>query len=108
MSDDRLGIAAAAAEAGVSVDMIRRHVRSGALRAYRPGGGRRIVILREDLLEWAFGEDRAVAPIPPRAQLRVAGDEAEVATPRRAAADRSRRPAKAGSVERLLEIERRA
>jgi hypothetical protein len=43
---DRLSADGAAVAAGVSVDTIRRAYRSGALRAFRPGGARRIVILR--------------------------------------------------------------
>jgi excisionase family DNA binding protein len=65
---DRLSVEAAAAEAGVSVDTIRRAYRSGALRAFRPGGARRIVIRREDLQSWAFSDEHLVTGPP--AQLR--------------------------------------
>jgi excisionase family DNA binding protein len=49
LQTDRLSVEIAAAAAGVSMDTIRRAYRSGALRAFRPGGTRRIVILRDDL-----------------------------------------------------------
>jgi excisionase family DNA binding protein len=50
--------------AGVSVDTIRRAYRSGALPAFRPGGARRIVILREDLQAWAFSDEHLVTGPP--------------------------------------------
>jgi excisionase family DNA binding protein len=100
---DRLSVDGAAAEAGVSVDTIRRAYRSGALRAFRPGGARRIVILREDLQAWAFGDEHLVTG--PAGQLRPATDEPAVIS-RRAVRPRSARDATAGSVERLREIER--
>jgi len=100
---DRLSVDAAAAEAGVSVDTIRRAYRSGALRAFRPGGARRIVILPEDLRAWAFSDEHLVTG--PSAQLRPATD-APVVISRRVVRQRSRRDAVAGSVERLREIER--
>jgi excisionase family DNA binding protein len=102
---DRLSVDAAAAEAGVSVDTIRRAYRSGALRAFRPGGARRIVILREDLQSWAFGDEHLVTG--PAAQLRPPTDAPAVIS-RRAVRQRARRDAVAGSVERLREIERSA
>jgi len=99
---DQLSVDAAAAEAGVSVDTIRRAYRSGALRAFRPGGTRRIVILREDLRAWAFSDKHLVAGAS-GAQLRPPADEPTV---RRAVHPRSRPDAAAGSVERLRQIER--
>lgn len=102
----RLGVEAAAAEAGVSVDTIRRAYRSGALRAFRPGGGRRIVIRHEDLQEWAFGEEHIVAAVPPPAQL-CSIDTDNAASARASKRRRSREASEPGSVERLLEIERR-
>lgn len=103
---DRLSVDGAAAEAGVSVDTIRRAYRSGALRAFRPGGTRRIVILRDDLQAWAFSDEHLVTG--PAAQLRPATDAPAVIS-RRAVRQRSaRRDAAAGSVERLCEIERSA
>jgi excisionase family DNA binding protein len=102
---DRLSVDGAAAEAGVSVDTIRRAYRSGALRAFRPGGTRRIVILREDLQAWAFGAEHLVTDRG--AQLRPATD-APAAISRRAVRQRPRRDAAAGSVERLRQIERSA
>ncbi|MGH2941187.1 MAG: helix-turn-helix domain-containing protein [Solirubrobacteraceae bacterium] len=101
---DRLSVDAAAAEAGVSVDTIRRAYRSGALRAFRPGGTRRIVILREDLRAWAFSDQHLVAHSP-AAQLRPPGDEP---VSRYAVRPRPRLETAAGSVERLREIERSA
>jgi excisionase family DNA binding protein len=103
---DRLSVDAAAAEAGVSVDTIRRAYRSGALRAFRPGGARRIVILRDDLQAWAFSDEHLVTG-GPGAQLRPATDAPAVIS-RRAVLQRARRDATAGSVERLREIERSA
>ncbi|MEA2131972.1 MAG: Helix-turn-helix domain [Solirubrobacteraceae bacterium] len=100
---DRLSVDGAAAEAGVSVDTIRRAYRSGALRAFRPGGTRRIVILREDLQAWAFSDEHLVTS--PAAQLRPTTD-APAAISRRMARQRARRDATAGSIERLREIER--
>lgn len=96
---DRLSVDAAAAEAGVSVDTIRRAYRSGALRAFRPGGTRRIVILRDDLRAWAFCDEHLVSRAL-RPQLRPTAD-APVVMARRLGRD----PA-AGSIERLCEIER--
>jgi excisionase family DNA binding protein len=101
----RLGAEEAAAEAGVSVDTIRRAYRSGALRAFRPGGARRIVIRLEDLHAWAFGEERAVSPVRSPAQLRPPVDQPAVAS-HGPARQHSRRVSAAGSVERLREIER--
>jgi excisionase family DNA binding protein len=104
LQTDRLSVEAAATEAGVSVDTIRRAYRSGALRAFRPGGTRRIVIRREDLQAWAFGDEHLVAGAL-GGQLRpVAGEP--VVTSRRAARPRSRRSAVVGSVERLRQMER--
>jgi excisionase family DNA binding protein len=103
---DRLSVDEAAAEAGVSVDTIRRAYRSGALRAFRPGGTRRIVILRDDLCAWAFSDKHLVAR-DPGAQLRPPADEPGV-IPHRAVRQRARHDATAGSVERLREIERSA
>ena len=100
---DRLSVDGAAAEAGVSVDTIRRAYRSGALPAFRPGGTRRIVILREDLQAWAFGDEHLVARGP--TQLRPTAD-VRVVLSRRALQQRARHHAAAGSVERLCEIER--
>jgi excisionase family DNA binding protein len=102
---DRLSVDAAATEAGVSVDTIRRAYRSGALRAFRPGGARRIVILREDLRAWAFSDEHLVTSPP--AQVRPVTD-APAVIPRRAVRQRARRAATAGSVDRLREIERSA
>jgi excisionase family DNA binding protein len=99
---DRLSVDAAAAEAGVSVDTIRRAYRSGTLRAFRPGGTRRIVILREDLQAWAFSDEHLVTG--PAAQLRPTTDAPAVIS-RRAVRQRARR-ATAGSIDRLREIER--
>jgi excisionase family DNA binding protein len=101
---DRLSVDEAAAEAGVSVDTIRRAYRSGALRAFRPGGTRRIVILRDDLRAWAFSDKHLVAR-DAGAQLRPPADEPGV-IPHRAVRHRSRPDTAAGSVERLREIER--
>jgi excisionase family DNA binding protein len=101
---DRLSVDGAAAEAGVSVDTIRRAYQSGALRAFRPGGTRRIVILREDLQAWAFSDEHLVTS--PAAQLRPTTD-APAAISRGGVRQRSaRRDATAGSVDRLREIER--
>jgi excisionase family DNA binding protein len=100
---DRLSVDGAAVAAGVSVDTIRRAYRSGALRAFRPGGARRIVILREDLQAWAFGDEHLVTG--PAARLRPATDAPAVIS-RRMVRQRARREATAGSVERLREIER--
>jgi excisionase family DNA binding protein len=102
---ERLSVDAAAAEAGVSVDTIRRAYRSGALRAFRPGGARRIVILREDLQSWAFSDEHLVTG--PAAQLRPTTDAPAVIS-RRAVRQRARHNAAVGSVERLCEIERSA
>ena len=104
LQTDRLSVETAAAAAGVSVDTIRRAYRSGALRAFRPGGTRRIVILREDLQAWAFSDEHLVAQ-GPGAQLRPAADVPLVMS-RRAVRQRPGRDAAAGSVERLREIER--
>jgi excisionase family DNA binding protein len=104
LQTDRLSVEAAAAAAGVSVDTIRRAYRSGALRAFRPGGTRRIVILRDDLQAWAFADEHLVAG-GPGAQLRPTTD-VPVVMSRRAVRQRSGRDAAAGSVERLREIER--
>jgi len=101
---DRLSVDGAAAEAGVSVDTIRRAYRSGALRAFRPGGTRRIVILREDLRAWAFSDKHLVARAS-GAQLRPTTNEP---ISRRTVRHRARPDAAAGSVERLREIERSA
>jgi excisionase family DNA binding protein len=101
---DRLSVGAAAAAAGVSVDTIRRAYRSGALRAFRPGGTRRIVILREDLQAWAFADEHLVAQ-GPGAKLRPTTD-VSVVVARRGMRQRPGRAATAGSVERLREIER--
>jgi excisionase family DNA binding protein len=102
---DRLSVDAAAAEAGVSVDTIRRAYRSGALRAFRPGGTRRIVILREDLQSWAFSDEHLVTG--PGAQLRPTSDAPGVIA-RCAVRQRARRDTTAGSADRLREIERSA
>jgi excisionase family DNA binding protein len=99
LQTDRLSVEAAAAEAGVSVDTIRRAYRSGSLLAFRPGGTRRIVIRREDLQAWAFADEHLVAR-GSGAQLRPTGD-VPVVMARRAVRQRP-----AGSVERLREIER--
>jgi excisionase family DNA binding protein len=104
LQTDRLSVEAAAADAGVSVDTIRRAYRSGALRAFRPGGTRRIVILRDDLQAWASSDEHLVARRP-AAQLRAPAVEPVVMS-RRAVRQRSRPGAAAGSVERLCEIER--
>jgi excisionase family DNA binding protein len=103
---ERLSVEAAAAEAGVSVDTIRRAYRSGSLLAFRPGGTRRIVIRREDLQAWAFADEHLAARAA-GAQLRPTGD-APVVMSRRAGPQRSRSGAAVGSVERLCEIERSA
>jgi excisionase family DNA binding protein len=100
---DRLSVDGAAVAAGVSMDTIRRAYRSGALRAFRPGGARRIVILREDLQAWAFGDEHLVTG--PAEQLRPATDASAVIS-RRMVRQRARREATAGSIERLREIER--
>lgn len=106
MSEERaLTVREAADRAGVSVDGIRRAYRSGALAAYRPGGRQRVVIRPEDLDAWAFSEETRVSAST--AGLRPVG-EVDPPSVRPAARRRSRRPAPAGSVERLLEIERRA
>jgi excisionase family DNA binding protein len=103
---DRLSVDAAATEADVSVDTIRRAYRSGALRAFRPGGARRIVILRDDLQAWAFSDEHLVSG--PGAQLRPTTDAPAVIS-RRAVRQRSaRHEATAGSVDRLRDIERSA
>ena len=101
---DRLSVDAAAAEAGVSVDTIRRAYRSGALRAFRPGGTRRIVILRDDLRAWAFSDKHLVVHSP-GAHLRPPADEP---VSRRAARPREHSDAAAGSIERLRQMERSA
>jgi excisionase family DNA binding protein len=106
MGMDRLSVDAAAAEAGVSVDTIRRAYRSGALRAFRPGGARRIVILRDDLQAWAFSDEHLVTG--PGAQLRPPTTDAPGVISRRAVRQRARRDATVGSVDRLREIERSA
>lgn len=98
-----LSVEAAAAEAGVSVDTIRRAYRSGALRAFRPGGTRRIVIGLEDLQAWAFGEEHVVPADASRSQLRPAVHEPAMISQR--AGQRSYRAAELGSVARLREIE---
>jgi len=102
LQTDRLSVEAA--EAGVSVDTIRRAYRSGALRAFRPGGTRRIVIRRDDLQAWAFGDEHVVFR-GSGAQLRPTAGE-PVVTSRRATRPPSRKSTAAGSVERLREIER--
>jgi excisionase family DNA binding protein len=104
LKTDRLSVEAAAAEAGVSVDTIRRAYRSGALRAFRPGGTRRIVILREDLHAWAFGDEHLVARTT-GVELRPTAHVPVVMT-RRAVRQRSGHDTAAGSVERLRELER--
>jgi excisionase family DNA binding protein len=107
LQTDRLSVETAAAAAGVSVDTIRRAYRSGALRAFRPGGTRRIVILRDDLQAWAFADEHLVAR-GSGAQLRPPAADVPVALSRRAVRQRPGRDAVAGSVERLREIERSA
>jgi hypothetical protein len=102
---DWLSVDAAAAEAGVSVTRSAAPTGSGALRAFRPGGTRRIVILRDDLQAWAFSDQHLVTG--PAAQLRPTTD-APAAISRRVARQRTRPDATAGSVERLREIERSA
>lgn len=101
-----LDVERAAARVGVSVDTIRRAYRSGRLRAYRPVGQRRVVIRVEDLEAWAFGDEQLVAPQHDAPRLRPLGDGGP--TPRRPGGVRSRAPLQPGSVERLLEIERRS
>jgi excisionase family DNA binding protein len=101
-----LDVERAAARVGVSVDTIRRAYRSGRLRAYRPVGQRRVVIRVEDLEAWAFGDEQLVAPQQDASRLRPIGDGG--LTPRRPVGVRSRAVLQPGSVERLLEIERRA
>lgn len=101
-----LDVAGAAARVGVSVDTIRRAYRSGRLRAYRPVGQRRVVIRVEDLEAWAFGDEQLVAPREDAPRLRPVADGG--LTPRPGGRVRSRAELQAGSVERLLEIERRA
>jgi excisionase family DNA binding protein len=101
---DRLSVEAAAAAAGVSVDTIRRAYRSGALRAFRPGGTRRIVILRDDLQTWVFADEHLVAQ-GQGAQLHPAAKMPMVMS-RRAVRQHPRPDTAAGSVERLREIER--
>jgi excisionase family DNA binding protein len=103
---DRLSVDAAAAEAGVSIDTIRRAYRSGALRAFRPGGARRIVIRREDLQAWAFSDEHLVTS--PAAQLRPTTDVPAVISRRTVRQRSARHEAAAGSVDRLREIERSA
>jgi len=104
LQTERLSVEAAAAKAGVSMDTIRRAYRSGALRAFRPGGTRRIVILREDLQAWAFSDEHLVAH-GPGAQLRPPADMPAVMSPR-AMRQRPGHDVTAGSVERLRQIER--
>jgi excisionase family DNA binding protein len=101
-----LDVERAAARVGVSVDTIRRAYRSGRLRAYRPVGQRRVVIRVEDLEAWAFGDEQLVAPQHHAPRLRPVGDGGQ--PPRRPGGVRSRAALQPGSVERLLEIERRA
>jgi excisionase family DNA binding protein len=55
-----LTVADAAALAGVSVKTIRRAIDRGALRAVRPAGCRRIVVLEPDVIAWRD------APVVPR------------------------------------------
>ncbi len=59
MSDGPLSVAEAAAAAGVHPKTLRRAIARGDLRAVRPRGGRRIVILAEDLQAW---RDEPVVP----------------------------------------------
>lgn len=105
MSDEPLSVAQAAQRAGVSTDTIRRAYRSGALPAYRPGGQQRVVIRAHDLDAWAFADENRVAR--PASPLRSVGGE-DPPTVRPPARRRSRRASSPGSVERLLEIERRS
>jgi len=56
---DALTVNEAADRAGVSAKTIRRAIDRGALRALRPGGCRRIVVLAEDLAAW---RDEPVVP----------------------------------------------
>lgn len=100
----RLSVEAAAAEAGVSVDTIRRAYRSGALRAFRPGGTRRIVILLEDMQAWAFGYEHLVLADGAGSRLRPVVKEPAVIAQR--VGQHSCRAAAPGSVERLCDIER--
>lgn len=90
MSDEPLSVAQAASAAGVHPKTIRRAIARGDLRALRPGGGWRIVILPEDFAAWRD------APVVPRSR---APDVAQRP---------SRRPPERGSLAALREIERRA
>lgn len=105
MTDEPLSVARAAQRAGVSTDTIRRAYRSGALPAYRPGGQQRVVIRAEDLDAWAFADEHLVAPAAPALRAVDAEDAPMVRPPARR---RSHRDSSPGSVERLLEIERRS
>jgi hypothetical protein len=89
-------------------DSLRRYSGQlpGALRAFRPGGTRRIVILRDDLTAWAFSDEHLVARSS-GARLRPTTG-APAAIPRRTVREHSRHDATAGSIERLREIERSA
>jgi excisionase family DNA binding protein len=59
MSGAPLTVAAAAQLAGVHPKTIRRAIDRGDLRAMRPGGGRKIVVLEPDLVAW---RDQPVVP----------------------------------------------
>lgn len=100
MSERPLSVREAADAVGVSVDAIRRAYRSGNLPAYRPSGQTKVLIRREDLDAWAFGDDSRVAPRS-AAGLR----SVDAGRPRRPSSRGSRGQAEPGSVDRLRAME---
>jgi excisionase family DNA binding protein len=91
MGKPPLTVSEAAALAGVHPKTIRRAITRGDLRALRPGGRRRVVVLLEDLVAWRD------EPVVPRSERAPAPTIAQAA---------SRRPPERGSLAALREIER--
>ncbi len=91
MSDEPLSVAEAATAAGVNPRTIRRAIARGDLRALRPGGRRKIIVLLEDLVAWRD------EPVVPRMERAASTSVANAA---------SRRPPERGSLAALRAMER--
>lgn len=89
----KLGVKAAAARAGVHEKTVRRAISRGDLRAFRPRGQRALVLLVDDVDDWAL------VPVTPE-QRNERPNLTPVPSPRSRGRDR------AGSVTRLRGIER--
>lgn len=101
MGERPLSVREAADMVGVSVDAIRRAYRSGHLPAYQPAGQVKVLIRREDLDEWLFGDQARVTPREHRSRARSVDE-----TPARTSSGRASRSASGpGSVERLRAME---